>query len=113
MTFFCVRRPARGAAAERYSPNTESTMALRYPLSSGALIRLACSEAIATYCLPLNSNAIGGAEKREPTLIFHISSSVVSSKAATVPSSKARNRRPPAARSGYASATRWRLADED
>jgi hypothetical protein len=40
MTFFCVRRPARGAAAERYSPNTESTMALRYRLSSGALIRL-------------------------------------------------------------------------
>jgi hypothetical protein len=34
-------------------------------------------------------------------LISHISSSVVSSKAATVPSSKA------------TSATRWRLADED
>jgi hypothetical protein len=58
-------------------------------------------EAIAPYCLLLNSNAIGGAEKREPTLISHISSSVVSSKAATVPSSKA------------TSATRWRLADED
>ena len=40
--------------------------------------------------MPLTSNVIGGAEKPEPTLIFHNSSSVVSSNAATVPSSSAR-----------------------
>src|SRR5260221_14756761 len=52
-------------------------------------------EAIATYCLPLTSKLMGGAAKRVPTLIFHSCSSVVSSKAATVPSNKARNTRPP------------------
>ena len=31
-------------------------------------------DAIAMYCLPLTSNVIGGAEKPEPTLIFHSSS---------------------------------------
>jgi hypothetical protein len=34
---------------------------------------------IATYCLPPTSKVIGGAEKPEPTLTFHTSSSVVSS----------------------------------
>ena len=36
-------------------------------------------DTIATYCLPLTSKVIGGAEKPEPTLIFHSSSRVVSS----------------------------------
>jgi len=39
----------------------------------------------------LTSNVIGGAEKPEPTLIFHNWSRVVSSNAATVPSTSARN----------------------
>jgi hypothetical protein len=39
-------------------------------------------DTIATYLLPLTSNVIGGAEKPEPTLTFHSSSSVVSSNAA-------------------------------
>src|SRR5262249_43866677 len=83
-----------------HSPNTYSTVALRCSLSSGMLSarRLASGlrpEAIATYCLPLNSKVIGGAAKGEPTLIFHSSSSVASSKAAPVPSKRPTNTRPP------------------
>jgi hypothetical protein len=59
---------------------------LRCSLSSGVLIGLRllqglASEAIATYYPPPTSNVIDSAEKREPTLIFHSSSKVVSSKA--------------------------------
>ena len=53
-------------------------------------------DAIATYCLPLTSKVIGGALNPEPRLVFHISASVVSSKAATVPSARPRKIRPPA-----------------
>ena len=52
-------------------------------------------DAIATYCLPLTSKVMGGAEKPEPILIFHNSSSEVSSKAATVPSIRPRKTSPP------------------
>src|SRR6266404_321167 len=57
---------------------------------------VAAVDGTATYCLPLTSNVMGGAAKPDPTLIFHSCSSVVSSKAATVPSSNARNTTPPA-----------------
>src|SRR6202035_5446558 len=84
-----------------HNTNTYSTTALRCSRSSGVLTSLALAaglgpETIATYCLPLASNVIGGAEKPEPTLIFHNWSRVVSSNAATVPSSSARNTSPPA-----------------
>jgi hypothetical protein len=74
-----------------------STVALRCSLSSGLLASLRLApmlgpEAIATYCLPLTSKVMGGAEKPEPTLTFHNSSSVDSSKAAMVPSSRANPR---------------------
>src|SRR5215471_2440473 len=95
--------PSCGAGAEfDHSPNTYNTEALRCSSSSGALARrrlaLAGSipDAIATYCLPLTSKVMGGAEKPEPTLTFHNSSSVVSSKATTVPSIRPTNTRPPA-----------------
>jgi hypothetical protein len=39
-----------------------------------------CPAVIAKYCLPLTSKVIGGAEKPDPKLIFHNSSSVMSSK---------------------------------
>src|SRR5260370_39031538 len=59
-----------------HSPNTYSTVAWRCSLSSGVFMSLALAgplgpDAIATYCLPLTSNVIGGAAKPEPTLIFH------------------------------------------
>jgi hypothetical protein len=83
-----------------HNANTYSTTALRCSRSSGVLTSLVLAaglgpETIAIYCLPLTSNVIGGAEKPEPTLIFHNWSSVVSSNAATVPSSSARNTSPP------------------
>src|SRR5215467_4978841 len=94
--------PSCGAGAEPdHSPNTYNTEALRCSLSSGALARrrlpLAGSvpDAIATYCLPLTSKVMGGAEKADPILIFHNSASEVSSKAATVPSIRPTKTRPP------------------
>ena len=59
-----------------YSENTYSTSAWRISRSSGVLINRPLDpglgpEMIATYCFPLTSNVIGGAEKPEPTLIFH------------------------------------------
>src|SRR5439155_11415791 len=67
-----------------YSPNTYSTVAWRMSRSSGVLTRrdlpaAVGPDAIATYCLPFTSKVIGGAVKPEPTLIFQIWSSVVSS----------------------------------
>jgi hypothetical protein len=59
---------AAGAELD-HSPNTYNTVALRCSLSSGALahrrLPLAGSvpDAIATYCLPLTSKVMGGAEK--------------------------------------------------
>src|SRR5262245_50855396 len=93
-------RPIGDNLGRSYSPNTYSTSALRCSLSSGVLTSLLFAEglgpdAIAIYCFPPASKVIGGAEKPDPTLIFHTSSSVVSSKAATVPSSSARKIRPP------------------
>src|ERR1700686_1385396 len=91
---------AAGAELD-HSPNTYKTVGLRCSLSSGALARrrlpLAGSvpDAIATYCLPLTSKVMGGAEKAEPTFIFHNSSSVLSSNAVTVPSIRPTNTRPP------------------
>src|SRR5215813_283667 len=84
----------------RHIAKTYSTSAWRWSLSSGVFSSLRREtglgpDTMATYCLPLTSNVIGGAEKPEPILIFHSSSSVVSSYAATVPSSSARNTRPP------------------
>src|SRR5580700_10869541 len=83
-----------------HNANTCNTTALRCSRISGVLTSLVLAaglgpDTIAIYCLPLTSNVIGGAEKPEPTLIFHNSSSVVSSNAATVPSSSARNTSPP------------------
>ena len=82
-----------------YKPKTYSTVAWRISLSSGNRILLRITplgpDAIATYCVPLISYVIGGAVKPDPTLIFHNSSRVVSSYAATVPSNSARNTSPP------------------
>src|ERR1700738_4302697 len=69
-------RPIYDDAGLIYHPNTCSTIALRCSRSSGVLTSLALAaglgpETIAIYCLPLTSNVIGGAEKPEPTLIFH------------------------------------------
>src|SRR5215471_3705135 len=112
--------PSCGAGAEfDHSPNTYNTEALRCSLSSGALARrrlpLAGSvpDAIATYCLPLTSKVMGGAEKAEPILTFHNSSSEVSPKAATVPSIRPTKTRPPPVDStpekfGYG---RWRFME--
>ena len=72
---------AAGAELD-HSPNTYKTVALRCSLSSGALARrrlpLAGSvpDAIATYCLPLTSKVIGGAEKAEPILICRLANAV-------------------------------------
>ena len=44
----------------------------------------------------MTSKVIGGAQKPEPVLTFHNSSSVVSSNAATVPSNSPRKISPPA-----------------
>ena len=107
LQLFAKSQRCGAAGAERgHSPNTYSTVALRCSLSSGALARrrlpLAGSvpDAIATYCLPLTSKVIGGAEKAEPILIFHNSSSEVSSQAATVPSIRPTKTRPPPVDSG-------------
>src|SRR5215831_14243976 len=59
-----------------HNANTYSTTALRCSRSSGVLTSLALAgglgpETIAIYFLPLTSKVIGGAEKPEPTLIFH------------------------------------------
>src|ERR1700732_155789 len=83
-----------------HSPKRYSTSALRCSLSSGVLTsRLLAAglgpDTIATYCLPLTSKVIGGAAKAEATVTFHNSSSVVSSKAAIVPSSNALKTSPP------------------
>src|SRR6516162_6631296 len=83
-----------------YRENTYSTSAWRISRSSGVFTRRPLApglgpETIATYCLPSTSKVIGGAEKPEATLILHNSSRVLSSKAATVPSSSAMNTRPP------------------
>src|ERR1700675_1192550 len=93
-------RPIHDDVGLAHSANTCSTSALRCSRSSGVLTSLPLApglgpETIAIYCLPLTSNVIGGAEKPEPTLIFHNWSSVVSSNAATVPSTSPRNRSPP------------------
>jgi hypothetical protein len=53
---------------------------------------------LATYCLPLTSKVIGGAAKPEPTFTLYNSSSVVSSKAATLPSSRAEEHKTAAGR---------------
>src|ERR1019366_5852597 len=63
---------------------TYSTSALVWSLSSGVLATLPLAaepipDVIAKYCLLLTSNVIGGVEIPAPTLIFHSSSSVVSS----------------------------------
>src|SRR5262249_16966818 len=86
---------------QSYKPKTYSTVALRCSLSSGVLTSLFLAavlgpDTIATYCLPPTSKVMGGAENPEPTLIFHNSSSEVSSKAATVPSNRPRKTKPPA-----------------
>src|SRR5579864_1276754 len=84
-TPFTSRSRRSAARPPVHSPNTYSTVALRCSLSSGALARLrlplagSVPDAIATYCRPLTSKVIGGAEKAEPILIFHNSSSEVSS----------------------------------
>src|SRR6266568_3569113 len=94
-------RPSLGEPPCRiHSENTYNTVALRCSLSSGVLMSLVRAAllgpaAIARYCLPLTAKVIGGAEKPEPTLTFHSSSSVVSSYAATVPSMSARKISPP------------------
>ena len=93
-------RPSRLLFRVAHKPNTYSTSALRCSLSSGVLTRLLFAEGlgpdtIAIYCLPPVSKVMGGAEKPEPIFIFHISSRLVSSKAATVPSSNARKTSPP------------------
>src|SRR6202030_2050371 len=93
-------RPIYDDVGLTHNANTCSTSALRCSRSSGVLTSLALAaglgpDTIATYCLPLASNVIGGAEKPEPRLIFHNSSRVASSKAAMVPSSSALNTRPP------------------
>src|SRR5258708_18417399 len=67
-----------------HSPKTWSTRAWRCSLSSGVLASCPLEpglgpDTIPTYCLPLTSNVIGGAEKPGRTVIFHSSSSVVSS----------------------------------
>src|SRR6266849_10267253 len=94
----CQRQSAQPSA---YKLNTYSTVALRSSLSSGvsrSFVREVAlgPDAIAIYCLPSTSNVIGGAPNPAPTLIFHSWSRVVSSKAATVPSMRARNTIPPA-----------------
>src|SRR5262245_8880210 len=94
-----TRNPPHSGRPHR--PKTYSTVALRCSLSSGVRTSLLWEavlgpDATATYCLPFTSNVIGGAAKPDPTLIFHSWSRVVSSKAATVPSSSARNTSPPA-----------------
>src|SRR5690242_18909866 len=73
------------------SANTYSAVAWRWSFSSGVFtsLRLAVMlgpEATATYCFPLTSNVIGGAEKPEPTLNDQSCSRLVSSYAAIVPS---------------------------
>jgi hypothetical protein len=40
-------------------------------ICAAALAARGVYDAIATYCLPLTSKVMGGAEKPEPTLIFH------------------------------------------
>src|SRR4051812_49515426 len=50
---------------------------------------------IATYCLPLTSNVIGGALKPGPTLIFHNGSMVAASLATNVPSVEPGEKRAP------------------
>src|SRR5258707_2764077 len=101
----CVRRdPSAEETIENgqpHKPKTYSTVALRCSLSSGVRTSLLWDaglgpDATATYCLPLTSNVIGGAAQADATLVFHSCSSKVSSKAATVPSSNARNTSPPA-----------------
>src|SRR5258708_1038548 len=87
--------------ASAHKPNTYSTVALRWSLSSGvasSFVREVAlgPDAIAIYCLPLTSNVIGGAPNPAPTLIFQSWLREVSSKAATVPSRRARNTSPPA-----------------
>src|SRR5205085_6900453 len=76
--FGAVAHPTHAAI---YSANTYSTVEWRWSRSSGVFMSLDFAaplgpETIATYCLPLTSNVIGGAAKPEPTLIFHSSSSV-------------------------------------
>src|SRR6266481_728587 len=93
-----VNSPLRASA---HKPNTYSTVALRWSLSSGvarSFVREVAlgPDAIAIYCLPLTSNVIGGAPNPAPTLILHSWLREVSSKAATVPSIRARNTSPPA-----------------
>src|ERR1700730_18178670 len=69
----------RNKAIAPYGPhnaNTYSTTALRCSRSSGVLTSLPLAaglgpETIATYCLPLASNVIGGAEKPEARVILH------------------------------------------
>jgi hypothetical protein len=90
-------------------------VAFRCSLSSGILPNLLINrwdgglgpDAIARYCLPLTSKVIGGALKPVPTLTFHNSSSVVASKAATVPSNRPRNTSPPPVASGAKAAGRF------
>src|SRR3954463_10869921 len=59
-----------------HNPNTYSTMAWRRSRTSGELSSLVLApplgpDAMAIYCRLLYSKVIGGAEKPEPTLIFH------------------------------------------
>src|SRR5712664_3046151 len=64
-------------------------------VGQGALAQRARSRGDRHILLAVDLEAHGGAAKRVPTLIFHSCSSVLSSKAATVPSNRARNTRPP------------------
>src|SRR5260370_21115721 len=95
-----ARLPIRSEVGLSHNPNTYSTRALRCSLSSGVLTSLLFAEGlgpdtISTYRFPPVSKVMGGAEKPDPTLIFHSSPSVDTSNAATVPSSSARKIRPP------------------
>ena len=78
------RRLRPFSARLRHSPNTNSMVWLRCSRSSGVKPSLRFEiglkpDMIATYCLPLTSNVIGGALKPVPTLIFHSGSMVASS----------------------------------